>query len=175
MADVDAQSQKPEQMWLTIAAVVVVVIGLGLFLYRQSRTQNSLEVLTPSPSADIQAAEEVADRLQLTIPEGAERKALTDVSGTGAAGLLTRAETEDGYRFSIAAAIPTETAGQYQVVATLADGSEPVVLGQLVERKGGYLLETTSTQVTAQHQRVVVVPLTDELDQSQVLLEAIFE
>jgi hypothetical protein len=168
------------QQWLSIGAVVLVILGLGFFLYRQSRQADTgqVEVISQEDQEADARGQEVADRLNVNIPENAERATLRNVADADGAGIATRVlEDEGDDEVSVLVALPDPQAGEFYA-AYLVSGNEedaPIYLGRLTQAKGGFMVEFNSSEEIGGYSMVRVTrESVDDEQPEEVLLEGEF-
>jgi hypothetical protein len=91
----------------------------------------------------------------ITLPAGALRANLVDVSSSGGTGVVTKEVQSNKTTYSVIADLPDPVGGHYE--AWLQQGnSANVDLGQLVAEKGGYIVEKMTTEDWSAYVNVVI-------------------
>jgi hypothetical protein len=125
-----------------VIAFIVLVAAIALLIwYKKSKTVNLQKTNTPSITQQIENK-----FANINIPEDAEKVELKDVTGGSAMGIATRTE--------ILADLPEATSG-IKYWAWLEDGSKKVLLGALVEKKGGWIIEYNSSKYPGYNKVVI--------------------
>lgn len=167
------------QQWLSIAAVVLVIAGLGFFLYRQSRNnqpEEPVDVTEQQQQEAEQRGEEVAERLNIEVPEGAEREAFRATGETQGAGLVSRIERDGQLAYSFAVDLPDPQTGEFYEAYAVGEGEEREFLGRLRQAKGGWLLETSiSAEISGLNRVIITRETQDDQTPEEVVLETQFE
>lgn len=167
------------QQWLSIAAVVLVIAGLGFFLYRQSRnsqTEETVDITEQQQQEQEQRGQEVADRLNVEVPEGAERETFRATGETQGAGLVSRIERDGQLAYSVAVDLPDPETGAFYEAYAVGEGDEREYLGRLRQAKGGWLLDSSVGADTSEFNRIIITRESqDDRTPEEVILETQFE
>ena len=134
-----------------IIAFLIVVIAVALVIWFNKRSKLANSLPTPTPSITEQIQNKFAN---INIPVDAERVELKDVSGGDSMGIATKTE--------ILADLPE--GGKYQ--AWLEKDGKKVLLGNLVEKKGGWMLEYNSSKFPGYNKVVIKEGTTSILEGS---------
>jgi hypothetical protein len=119
---------------------LVILIAGTLWIYR-NRTEVSSTVQTATPTI----SERVNNAFPgLTVPEGAGRADLNNVTGGDGVGVATKQKTGSGFNITVMANLPDPVTGSYQ--AELTDGTAKINLGRLSVTKSGFLVNYTSSK-----------------------------
>ena len=160
------------RQWLILVVVVILVV-IGLRLLRRPAPS------TPTPTPET-TTEEVKDRVNrllesagIEVPAGVKRVDLvgSDSQSTGVATVKADGQAE----ITILAAVPDLDTGWYEGWLTKSDGSEPLSLGRLTLAKGGYLLETTITEIGDRRQIIVSSQVKPSDQPTTEILKGTFE
>jgi len=129
---------------LLIFLALVVIIS-GVLLIRKSKNN---KVILNLPEATPSIERLIKEKFQgLTIPDDSEKIELENVSGGEGIGIATRSQ--------VIADLPSLQKGEkYQVF--LGNGSKTILLGNLRELKGGYILEYDSSKYLGYNQIIIM-------------------
>ena len=113
---------------ITIFVVLIIAVAAFLILSPRFGKKPPETISTPSPSVEEQLEQKLKG---LVIPDDTDKTELKNVSGGEGMGIATSTE--------VVADLPGLTAGQtYQVL--LGNGTKTVLLGTMIQAKGGWML-----------------------------------
>lgn len=145
------------QQWLSIAAVVLVIGGLGFFLYKRSRQAPSEPTAVGEGITIEEKANELLERMNVKVPENADKITLNDVSNKGGTGVATRSFENNRFSHSVMAALPDlETGTYYEAWLVRENPADTVSTGKLRQAKGGWILEYSTGKNLTDHAKVMV-------------------
>lgn len=134
--------------------VLAGVVG-GLVWWRQGQApKEEIEVQTPEERLEEQV-NRFLDDSGISLPEGAERANLSDVSGGDASGVVSKEESGSLTELTVIADLPELTGGSY-VAWLVSDEGVFMRLGALRAAKGGFLVDFSSTSDLTGYDTVVV-------------------
>ena len=123
---------------LVIGFIFLVGIVAAILIIKGKAKVNSLVVPT-APTVTPSIQQKLQSKFQnLIIPTGGDQIDLTDVSGGSSMGIATRNE--------IIADLPTLTKGQFYQAYLANTSGKTVLLGTLVNKKGGWILDYDSSK-----------------------------
>jgi len=125
-------------------ALVLVIFAANLVSQKIENNKTSIVLPDETPTVEQQMKEKFKG---LVIPDDTEKIELTNVSGEEGMGIATKNE--------IIADLPNLPKGEsYQVV--LIKGTETIILGNLTQTKGGWILEYDLSNYPGYNQIIVV-------------------
>jgi hypothetical protein len=128
---------------VTLLILILLIAGV-LFILKKARLKNT-SVPSPTPSIEQKIESKFKN---LIIPEDAERVELKNVSGTEGYGMATKSE--------ILADLPEPLVGQKYKVWLEKDG-KTVLLGNMTEAKGGWILNYNSSNYPGYNKIIVTL------------------
>ena len=146
------------RVWWIIGLVIIALLAWWYFRGRAGTPQPG-EIPSEEQVQEDQAAERANEFLEergVTLPSEVERVNLRDVAGGTATGVATRDQINGSTEYTVLAALPELSGGQYEAWLTRVDGSDPVSLGELRAEKGGFIVEKTTTEDWSERTRVMV-------------------
>jgi hypothetical protein len=165
---------KDKQQWLSIAAVVILVGALGYFLFRKNRQVEAPVVENADKTASDSAA--LLDRMKITLPDNANKANLKDVAGGAGVGLASKQDTGSNTKVSVIAGLPAPQKGKSYQAYIGDENGKKILIGQLTEAKGGWLLEKQMKKADVENlkQVTVVEKSSDPKSQDKVILQGDF-
>ncbi len=138
-----------------LGAIVLILIVLGLIWYTRTRQPEQITDLpTPSPTQQLE------DRFNTQIPEGAERTNLSPVNGEGS-GLATRRVENGRLEHTVLAELPDPAVGEFYqgwlIRGQEGDENYDVVkTSRMRLAKAGFVLDYVVNQDLLDHNRVLI-------------------
>jgi hypothetical protein len=127
---------------IVIAFIVLVALFVVILWFNKKSKETNLSK-TYSPSI----TEQIEDKFKnINIPQDAEKTELVDVAGGDSMGIATRTE--------ILADLPSPSFGNKYQAWIVKDGNE-ILLGNLSEKKGGWILEYNSSKYPGYNKVVI--------------------
>ena len=135
---------------IVIGFVVLVLIVCAILVYKNSK---KIPPVITSPNPNYQQVEQKFPSLK--VPTNADRISLNSISGGTETGEAFRTFENGTFSLTIIADVPTPPTGE-SYKGYLENGNAQIFLGDLVNEKGGYLVNFTSNQDLASYRQVVV-------------------
>ena len=140
-----------------VIALVVLIILAGVVYYRQ-RNQVQEELKVPET---LSIEESLEDKLNIQIPDDADKADLKDATGGSSSGIFSRKSEEGTFTSSFIADLPQPESGKYYEgwLVKGEEGSEDysiVSAGRLSAAKGGYLLDFSSRTDYSEYNKIMV-------------------
>lgn len=156
-----------------IVGIVVIAVVVGIVYFWRTRGKDlKVPETTPSPSAQ----EQIEERFNVVLPEGAEKIQLKDVEGKDAIAIATRSFSEGAFSLTILADLPVPEEGTYYQgwIIKGEEGYEDyavLTLGRLSVAKGGYILDFEAAKDYSNYEKVVVSKetLADDMIEDTIL------
>jgi hypothetical protein len=142
----------------------IIVLVIGFILLRAQTPDNSPKIENDVPINSEETENRLEEVLGRTLPDDAERAALSDFSGNNFSAIATRSESSGTVEFTILADLENKEGAVYQVwTGESIDGLRS--LGTLTAAKGGYLFEYMDESKLSNFNNVVI-SLEEKVDEA---------